>query len=62
MHDEELAIVRDVLCAHLPKGARAYAFGSRVHGNARRLSNLDLAVVEPAFRARIASDCVPLDV
>lgn len=96
MHDEELAIVQDVLSAHLPKGARAYVFGSRAHGNARRFSDLDLALewerplgldilgriaealsesdlpykvdvvdlalVEPAFRALIAGDCIPLNV
>jgi predicted nucleotidyltransferase len=88
------AIVRAVLCAHLPQGARAYVFGSRAHGGARQYSDLDLALewdrplgldtigqiaealsesdlpfkvdivdlslVDPAFRARIAADCIAL--
>ena len=33
-----------VLRAHLPPGARAYVFGSRAHGGARRYSDLDLAL------------------
>jgi predicted nucleotidyltransferase len=38
------AIVRDVLRTFLPEGARAYVFGSRAHGKARRYSDLDLAL------------------
>jgi predicted nucleotidyltransferase len=79
--------------AELAHGVRAYVFGSRAHGRARRYSDLDLAqewdrplgldligqiaeamsnsdlpykvdivdlaTVEPAFRARITADCVP---
>jgi predicted nucleotidyltransferase len=94
--DDDAAILRGVLRECLPKSARAYAFGSRVHGGARRYSDLDLALewdqplgldligqiaealsesdlpckvdivdlslVEPAFRRRIAADCIPLDV
>jgi predicted nucleotidyltransferase len=41
---EHAAIVREVLRAHLPRGARAYVFGSRAHGGARRTSDLDLAL------------------
>nr|WP_294523689.1 nucleotidyltransferase domain-containing protein [uncultured Rhodopila sp.] len=41
---DELAIVRDILRAHLPAGARVWVFGSRVTGTARRYSDLDLAV------------------
>jgi predicted nucleotidyltransferase len=93
MREDHATIVRDVLRAHLPEGVRAYVFGSRAHGRARRYSDLDLALewdrplgldligeiaeamsdsdlpykvdivdlatVEPAFRARIAADCVP---
>lgn len=95
MHPEHVAIVREILRTRLPPGARAYVFGSRAHGGARRYSDLDLAVewerpldlhtigeiadalsesdlpykvdivdlllVDPAFRVRIAGDCIPLD-
>jgi predicted nucleotidyltransferase len=37
-------LVRDVLRACLPEGGRAFAFGSRVRGTARRFSDLDLLV------------------
>lgn len=94
IRDEHAAILRDVLREHLPAGARAFVFGSRAHGMARRYSDLDLAlewdrpfglallgriaealsesdlpykvdildlaVVDPAFRARIAADCIAL--
>jgi predicted nucleotidyltransferase len=94
MTDEQAAIVRGVLRAHLPKGARAYVFGSRAHGGARRYSDLDLALewdgplgldivgaiaealsesdlpykvdvvdlatVDPAFRARVLAGCLAL--
>jgi type I restriction enzyme S subunit len=40
---EQLGIVRDVLGAHVPAG-RAFAFGSRVRGTAKRFSDLDLVV------------------
>lgn len=94
LREDHAAIVRAVLCAHLPQGARAYVFGSRAHGGARQYSDLDLAlewdrplgldtigqiaealsesdlpfkvdivdlsVVDPAFRARIAADCIAL--
>jgi predicted nucleotidyltransferase len=42
--DEHAAIVRDVLHRFLPAGARAFVFGSRAHGGARRYSDLDLAL------------------
>jgi hypothetical protein len=32
--DDEAAIVRRVLAAHLPKGAQAFIFGSRAVGGA----------------------------
>jgi predicted nucleotidyltransferase len=94
--DQYAAIIRDVLRAYLPEGARAYVFGSRAHGGARPYSDLDLAlewerplgldvigqiaeglseselpfkvdivdlaVVEPAFRARIAGDFIPFSI
>jgi predicted nucleotidyltransferase len=95
LREDHAAIVRGVLRAHLPQGARAYVFGSRVHGAAQRYSDLDLALewdrplgldimgeiaealsesdlpykvdivdllaVDPAFRARIAADCIAFD-
>jgi predicted nucleotidyltransferase len=39
-----LAIVRDILRAHLPVDARVWVFGSRATGTARRYSDLDLAL------------------
>ncbi len=94
--DEEAAIVRNVLAAHLPKGAQAFIFGSRAVGGARPYSDLDLALawdkplsfdvlgqiaealsesdlpykvdivdlttIEPAFRERIRSNCVPFEI
>lgn len=44
LDDEEAAIVRKVLAAHLPSGARAFIFGSRATGCARPYSDLDLAL------------------
>ena len=41
---EAMAIVRDILRAHLPAGTRAWVFGSRATGTARRYSDLDLAL------------------
>lgn len=40
----ELAVIRAILKAHLPQGARVTAFGSRASGHARRYSDLDLAL------------------
>jgi predicted nucleotidyltransferase len=42
--EAELAIVRDILRRHLPVGTRAFVFGSRATGRARRYSDLDLAL------------------
>jgi predicted nucleotidyltransferase len=95
LRDDHAAIVRNVLRAHLPRGVRAYVFGSRAHGGARQYSDLDLtlewnqplgldiigeiaealsesdlpyrvdivdlSVVDPAFKARIVEDCMPLN-
>ena len=44
MSQEHSAIVRAVLCRHLPPGARAFAFGSRAQGGAPPFSDLDLAI------------------
>ena len=41
---DECRIVREVLAAHLPAGARVWVFGSRASGRARRHSDLDLAI------------------
>lgn len=45
LRDGELAILRSCLRTHLPSDARAFAFGSRVDGSARRYSDLDVALV-----------------
>ncbi len=45
LRDGELAILRSCLGTHLPSDARAFAFGSRVDGSARRYSDLDVALV-----------------
>ncbi|MBS0642526.1 MAG: nucleotidyltransferase domain-containing protein [Proteobacteria bacterium] len=39
-----MAIVRDRLRRYLPAGTRVWVFGSRATGNARRYSDLDLAL------------------
>ena len=44
MREEHVRILCDVLRRLLPKNARAYVFGSRVCGGARRYSDLDLAL------------------
>ncbi len=44
MAQEHSTIVRAILLRHLPHGARAFVFGSRAHGGARRFSDLDLAI------------------
>jgi len=44
MLEEHAAILRGVLRQYLPAGARAFVFGSRAHGGARRYSDLDLAL------------------
>lgn len=40
---DQLEVVRSILRAHLPN-ARAWAYGSRVQGRAKRYSDLDLAI------------------
>ena len=44
IRQEHAAIVRDILCRHLPAGARVFVFGSRAQGGARPYSDLDLAI------------------
>jgi uncharacterized protein len=44
MCEEHIRILSNVLRGLLPKDARAYVFGSRVSGGARRYSDLDLAL------------------
>jgi uncharacterized protein len=44
IREDHARILRDVLRELLPPQARAYVFGSRVHGGARRYSDLDLAL------------------
>jgi predicted nucleotidyltransferase len=44
LREDHAAIVRAVLREYMPRGAKAYVFGSRAHGGARRYSDLDLAL------------------
>jgi predicted nucleotidyltransferase len=37
-------LVLDILRAHLPRSTKAWVFGSRATGRARRYSDLDLAI------------------
>ena len=94
LRQEDLAILRAVLRAHLPSDISIWVFGSRATGVARQYSDIDLAlegkepvaldwlaqlrdalsesdltikadlldlrVVDPAFRRRIAHEMVPL--
>jgi len=41
---EDLAVILDILRAHLPADTRVWVFGSRATGTARRYSDLDLAL------------------
>ncbi|HTT80317.1 MAG TPA: nucleotidyltransferase domain-containing protein [Stellaceae bacterium] len=41
---DNLRLVRDILAACLPPGAKVWVFGSRASGRARRYSDLDLAI------------------
>ena len=44
LRDEDAAVLRDVLRTYMPAAARAFVFGSRALGGARRYSDLDLAL------------------
>jgi len=44
LHEDHTAILRNVLRTYLPVDARAYVFGSRARGGARRYSDLDLSL------------------
>ena len=43
LNPEHHALVREILAQHAP-GVRAWAFGSRTTGTARRFSDLDIAL------------------
>ena len=43
LHADHLDLARSILRTHLPN-ARAWAYGSRVQGRAKRYSDLDLAI------------------
>lgn len=52
---EQLALLRGLLQQHLP-GVEAWAYGSRVKGNARPTSDLDLVVfAQPDQKANVAA-------
>ena len=54
LSDEQRALVETLLARHLP-GVEAWAFGSRVKGNARPWSDLDLVVfAAPAQETAVA--------
>jgi len=42
---DDLAILQGLLRRHLPAGTKVWAFGSRTTGEARRYSDLDLALL-----------------
>jgi predicted nucleotidyltransferase len=44
---EELALVRQILAAHLPEEVRTSVFGSRAGGVPKRFSDLDLVLEGP---------------
>ena len=41
---QDLQIVKTILRKHLPAHASVYVFGSRIKGNAKKFSDLDLAI------------------
>jgi predicted nucleotidyltransferase len=53
---EHHAMVREILATHAP-GVKAWAFGSRVNGTAKRFSDLDIALdAAGAFDMRMLAD------
>lgn len=54
---EELRIVKDILARHVP-GLDVRAFGSRVRGNSKPHSDLDLVVMAPAPMSLRALDAL----
>jgi predicted nucleotidyltransferase len=44
LNPEQLALVKAILTKHLADNAKIYVFGSRARGNARKFSDLDLAI------------------
>ncbi|MDQ6986843.1 MAG: nucleotidyltransferase domain-containing protein [Mariprofundaceae bacterium] len=48
IYSRDLAIVKDLLCTHIPE-LEVWAFGSRVHGRTlKKFSDIDLAVIGEA--------------
>jgi predicted nucleotidyltransferase len=41
---KHIDIIKEILLKYLPKGSQVWAFGSRVRGNAKKYSDLDLAI------------------
>lgn len=41
---DDLETIRAILREHLPAGAKVWVFGSRAKGNAKKYSDLDLAI------------------
>jgi len=69
--ETQLEIVRDILDGVLPQGGQAFAFGSRVDGNAEKFSDLDIAIDTGSplslefledLRYRFASSALPMSV
>lgn len=44
LRPNDLELVREILRAHAPQGAKVYVFGSRATGSAKVTSDLDLAI------------------
>jgi predicted nucleotidyltransferase len=44
MQEGHIRILREALCAHLPRDVRVWMLGSRAHGGAQHYSDLDLAL------------------
>jgi amidophosphoribosyltransferase len=66
VREDYAVIVRAVLRECLPRDTKAYVFGSRAHGGARRYSDLDLALewdqpLSLDLMARLAAERVRFD-
>lgn len=44
MTADQIQLVKEILEKHLPANVRVYVFGSRIRGNAKKFSDLDLAI------------------
>ena len=54
IRDDHQLIVREILCTHLPKGTKAWVFGSRALWTTKHSSDLDLAIEgEKPFHRRV---------